>query len=69
MSRGTSLDQVLASVFAFGPATKVDLLTGAVAARADGTVYEALLRLPDGIYRSAAEVDDQLDRGPAELAS
>ena len=69
MSRRATLDQVLTTVFAFGPATKVDLLTGAVAARADGSVYEALLRLPDGIYRSVADVDGHLVGGPAELAS
>lgn len=55
-SSAASLDDVLAAVFAFGPATKTDLLTGAVAARADVSVYEALLRLPDGIYRGSGDV-------------
>lgn len=50
-----TLDEVLAPALAFGSATRNDLLSAAVTARAPTPVIQALLELPEGSYR---DIDD-----------
>lgn len=52
----SAVAEATAAAFSFGSATKRELLTAAVAARATSGVLEELLSLPDGRYSSAAEL-------------
>jgi hypothetical protein len=48
--------EATAAAFCFGSATKGELLTAAVAARASSSVLEDLLRLPDCRFCTASEL-------------
>lgn len=52
--------QATAAAFRFGSASKSELLTAAVAARAGSAVLEQLLRLPEGRYFSASQLSRHL---------
>ncbi len=57
---GPTLEGILSAAFALGSATRTDLLTAAVSARAPTSVIEDLLRLPERHYRSPADVSAHL---------
>lgn len=54
--RAPTAAEATAAAFSFGSATRAELLTAAVAARAPGCILEELLSLPDRSYRNAAEL-------------
>ena len=53
---GSVMVDAVAAAFSFGSATRNDLLTAAVTARASTTVIEELLRLPDRRFDCSSEV-------------